>query len=84
MPKDTFLEILINLPTKQILTERTFHLEDYRPFELNFSHVIKVKTPWMPENHMVNRIEIVVRIFEDSSRGKLFGEHHQFINIVGS
>ena len=81
MPKDAFLEILVNLPTSQVLIERTFHREEYRPFELNFSHVIKVKTPWMPENHMVDRIEIVVRIFDDSSREKLLGEHHQFINL---
>jgi len=63
MLRDSFLEILINLPSKQVLIERTFHFEEPLPLKLNFSNLIKVKTPCLlQERNNGNKLEIVVRI----------------------
>jgi len=81
MPKDSFLEILFDIPENPIIIERTFHLDDFLPNMPNFSGFLNVTTPCMNNKrfHEGMRIEVVIKIFEDSSRSTLLGEHHEFI-----
>ena len=80
IPRDCFLEIFFDFPTRPAIIEREYHEKEYLRDIPNFSAEVKVKSPWLSPKllNVGDRVEIVIRIFEDQSRTRLLGEHHEF------
>jgi len=70
IPRDCFLEIFFDLPNRPAIIEREYHEKEYERDIPNFSSEVKVKSPWLSPNllNAGDRVEIVIRIFEDQSR----------------